>query len=165
MTLSSLCPCFASPFSWGEGRRVSLLTAELFGAWPGSLFRHRRGRQEPWGWAGQESAHREGIPPLPRARATWSHSCRHPLLSPAFGSLHRLVLTSPPAQCQLSPYPGPRKAPQGWNPLGCHLRSEGSRGGFAPILASPQTTPLLFLLHIGFPHKISFESGREGVSA
>ena len=101
-----------------------------------------------------------GASPLcPHTRASWSPSFSHPPSQPC---LQVLAQTGPNLPSCLTLYLGPRKAPLEWNPLGSHVRSKGLGGGSPPFLLQPKQLHL-FLLQIGVPYKIAFESGTEGV--
>lgn len=139
---------FLPPFLGAKAvsRQVSCWSEKGLAAWGlplrrGSLWAPGRQAGAP-GKDGQASAPLRRAGPsfyLPWAQWVPSLFLFH-LLSPNFKTLHRLALRS--------------------------LSQVSSREArFTPVLASTQTTTLLFFLHIGFPHKIPFESRTEGFLA
>ena len=137
-----------SLFSWGKGRRVSLLTAELSVQGPGPAAHSdttEAGRRPGGGGGGgQESA-----PPPPRASP---HSpilgqlITFPplsfLLSPAFRTLHSLILTFPAVPMSaLSLFGSKKSTPRGGTLSGVisGVGKTQESGWVAPGLASTQT--------------------------
>lgn len=152
LTLSSLWPCLVSPFSWGE--ESFPLTSELSvpGPGPAVCSDTREAGRSPGGWTGVGPP-----PPSPGQLATLLPPSVA-LLSPAFRSLNRLVLTSPPVLTSAVPLFGSKK---GALERGCHLRSAGSGGGGSPLfLLGPKQLHSYSCYILGFHMKFHLKVGQ-----